>query len=103
MTKVNALGLRELTDAEMGFLRTTRNYAGAIILAFIELDKDAAALDCADADEAKLNVRRIKALVNKAGLNRYIQVYSQGKAMVISRPPGAEKLKLSPEQETKLQ
>jgi len=97
------MGLRELTPQEMGFLRTTRNYAGAIIIAFIEMNKDAAALDCADANEATLNTRRIRSLINKTGLNRYIQVYSQGKTVFISRPPGAEKLKLSPEQETKLQ
>ena len=103
MTKTDTLGLRELTDAELGFLRTTRNYAGAIILAFIDLDKDAGALDCTDVSEATLNVRRIRALVNKSGLNRYIQVYCQGKTLFLARPPGAEKLKLSAEQEAKLQ
>jgi len=89
--------------AELGFLRTTRNYAGAIILAFIEMDKDAAALDYADIGEATINVRRIRSMVNKTGLGRYIQAYNQGKVLIISRPPGAEKLKLSPEQAEKLQ
>jgi len=103
MGKVDALGLRELSDAEMGFLRSTRNYAGAIILAFIAMDKDAAALDCTDASEAALNTRRIRTIANKSGLNRYIQAYSQGKTLFISRPPGAEQLKLSAEQEAKLQ
>jgi len=87
----------------MGFLRTARNYAGAIIISFIEMDKDAAALDCSDVNEAALNTRRIRAIANKTGLARYIQVYNQGKTMFISRPPGAEKLKLSPDQEAKLQ
>jgi len=87
----------------MGYLRTTRNYAGAIIIKFIEMDKDAAALDCTDMKESEMNTRRIRSMVNKAGLARYIQVYSQGKTMIISRPPGAEKLILSPEQEEKLQ
>jgi len=50
-----------------------------------------------------LNVRRIRSVVNKTGLNRYIQAYNQGKVLIISRPPGAEKLKLSPEQAEKLQ
>jgi len=103
MPKPDALGLRELTDAELGYLRTTRNYSGAIILAFIELDKDAAALDLADISEANLNVRRIRSMVNKAGLGRYIQVYNQGKTMFLARPQGAEKLKLTAEQEEKLQ
>ena len=103
MGKTNTLGLRELTDTELGFLRTSRNYAGAIIIAFIEMDKDAAALDCTELGEASLNTRRIRAAANKAGIGRYIQVYSQGKTMFISRPPGAEKLTLSPEQEKKLQ
>ena len=98
-----SMGLRELTPQEMGFLRTARNYAGAIVISFIEMDTDAAALDCTDANEAALNTRRIRAITNKTGLGRYIQVYSQGKVMFISRPPGAEKLKLSPEQEAKLQ
>ena len=103
MTKPAALGLRELTDAELGFLRNTRNYAGAIILAFIAMDQDAAAMDLTEDREAELNVRRIRAISNKAGLGRYIQTYCQGKTLIISRPPGAEKLKLSKEQEIKLQ
>jgi len=103
MTKPNPMGLRELTDAELGHLRTTRNYAGAIILAFIEMDKDAAALDFFDVSEATQNVRRIRTTVNKSGLNRYLQAYNQGKTLILSRPPGAEKLKLSPEQLERLQ
>ena len=103
MPKPSPMGLRELTDAELGFLRTTRNYAGAIILAFIEMDKDAAALDYPDIGEATLNVRRIRTMVNKSGLGRYVQTYNQGKTLILSRPPGAEKLKLSPEQAEKLQ
>ena len=102
MPKTDALGLRELTDAEIGFLRTNRNYAGAIILAFIESDRDAAALDCFDIAEASVNVKRIRAAVNKAGLMRYIQVYVQGKVLFISRPPGAEQPKLTAEQREKL-
>ena len=98
-----SMGLRELTPQEMGFLRTARNYAGAIIINFIEMNVDAAALDCTDVNEAALNTRRIRAIANKAGLARYIQAFSQGKTVFISRPPGAEKLKLSPEQEGKLQ
>ena len=97
------MGLRELTEAELGFLRTTRNYAGAIILAFIEMDKDAAAMGYSDIGEATLNVRRIRTIVNKTGLNRYIQAYNQGKTLILSRPPGAEKPKLSPEQLERLQ
>ena len=103
MSKTGTLGLRELSDAEMGFLRSTRNYAGAIILAFIAMDKDAAALDVNDDREAEMNVRRIRAAATKSGLGRYIQVYCQGKTVIISRPPGAEQLKLSAEQEAKLQ
>ena len=103
MGKVDALGLRELTDAELGFLRTTKNYAGAIILAFIDLDKDAAALDLNTVNEATLNVRRIRSMVSKAGLGRYIQVYNQDETLFLARPPGAEKLKLTAEQEAKLQ
>lgn len=98
-----SMGLRELTPQELGFLRTARNYAGAIIISFIEMNKDAAALDCPDMKEASVNVRRIRAAANKAALSRYIQAYSQGKTVIISRPPGAEKLQLSPEQEEKLQ
>ena len=97
------MGLRELTDAELGFLRTTRNYAGAIILAFIEMDKDAAALDFFDVSEASRNVRRIRGMINKTGLGRYLQTYNQGKTLILSRPPGTEKLKLSPEQLERLQ
>ena len=98
-----SMGLRELTPRELGFLRTARNYAGAIVISFIEMNVDAAALDCSDANEAALNTRRIRAITNKTGIARYIQVYNQGKTLFISRPPGAEKLKLSPEQEAKLQ
>ena len=103
MTKTDTLGLRELTDAELGFLRTSRNYAGAIILAFLAMDQDAAALDLNDNREAELNVRRIRSTANKAGLGRYIQAYAQGKTVIISRPPGVEKLKLTKDQEGKLQ
>ena len=103
MAKTDTLGLRELTDAELGFLRTTRNYAGAIILAFIAMDKDAAAMDLNDQREAELNVRRVRGAVNKAELGRYIQAYAQGTVLIISRPAGAEKLKLTAEQEAKLQ
>ena len=103
MTKTDTLGLRELTDAELGFLRTSRNYAGAIILAFIAMNKDAAAMELNDNREAQLNVKRIRATANKAGLGRYIQAYAQGKTVIISRPPGAEVLKLTKEQEGKLQ
>ena len=102
MGKTDTLGLRELTDAELGYLRTTRSYAGAIILAFIEMDRDAAALDCFDNGEASLNVKRIRSTATKTGLQRYIQAYAQGKTVIISRPPGAEKLKLTKEQEEKL-
>jgi len=103
MPKSNPMGLRELTDAELGFLRTTRNYAGAIILAFIEMDKDAAALEFFDVSEASRNVRRIRGMINKTGLGRYLQTYNQGKTLILSRPPGTEKLKLSPEQLERLQ
>jgi len=103
MTKPNPMGLRELTDAEIGFLRTTRNYSGGLILSFIAMDKDAAALDANDDREAEKLVKTIRNAANRAGLGRYIQSYCNGKVVILSRPAGAEKLKLSPEQEAKLQ
>ena len=103
MPKPDPMGLRELTDAELGFLRTTRNYAGGIILAFIAMDKDAAAMDLNDSAEASKLMEKIRGSVRRAGLSRQIQTYTQGKTLIISRPSGAEKLKLSPEQAEKLQ
>jgi len=101
MAKGNALGLRELTDAELGYLRTSRNYGGAIILAFIKMNRDAAALDCNDASEAEKLVEKIRGATSRAGIRRQIQAFNQGKVLIISRPPGSEKLVLTPEQEEK--
>ena len=101
MTKPDALGLRELTDAELGYLRTSRNYGGAIILAFIKMNRDAAALDLNDASEAEKLVEKIRGATTRAWIRRHIQVYAQGKVLIISRPPGSEKLVLTEEQEAK--
>lgn len=103
MTKQDTLGLRELTDAELGYLRTTRNYGGAVILAFVKMAKDAAALDLADVDEAAKLQEKIRGVVRRANLSRQIQVYTQGKTLILARPIGAERLTLNAEQEEKLQ
>jgi len=97
------LGLRGLTNVEMGFLRTRRNYGGAIVLRFLKMGVDAAALDLDTPDEADLTMKRIRKTIKQAGLDRYIQTYVQGKVLIISRPLGAETLTLTSEQEAKLQ
>jgi hypothetical protein len=93
------MGLRELTDAEVGFLMTSRNYAGAILFKFIGMAKDAAALDLHTESEAETLMEKMRRCVTKASLNRHLQVYQQGKTLIISKVKYGEDLKLTPEQE----
>ena len=95
MKEEATLGLRSLTDADLGFLMTSRNYGGAVIMAFLMMNKDAAVLDLLSADKAELMMRKTRRVINSAGLARYIQVFSQGTVLIISRPPGAEPIELT--------
>ncbi len=102
MSKIKDLelmGLRELTDAEVGYLMTTRNYAGALILKFIGIAKDAAAIDLHTETEAETLMGNLRKIITKAGLSRYLQVYQQGKTTILAKVKYGEDLGLTPEQE----
>ena len=93
------MGLRELTDAEVGFLMTSRNYAGALLVKFIGMNKDADALDLHSDSEAEQLQGKVSRCITKAGLARHIQCYRQGKTIIIGKVKYGEDLKLTPEQE----
>ena len=93
------MGLRELTDAEMGYLMTTRNYAGALIIKFIGMVKDAAALDLHTEAEAEQLKEKTQRVITKAGLSRHLTAYQQGKTIILAKVKYGEDLKLTPEQE----
>jgi hypothetical protein len=100
---MDLMGLRELTDAEIGYLMTTRNYAGALILKFIAMGKDAAALDLHDASEAENLQAKTRKVASSASIARQLQVYVQGKTLILSKVKYGEDLKLTKEQEAALQ
>jgi hypothetical protein len=93
------MGWRELTEAELGFLMTTRNYGGALILKFIALGKDAAAIDMHDHKEAEELLGKLRRLIIKVSLQRQLQVYQQANTLIISKARYGEDLKLTKEQE----
>jgi hypothetical protein len=102
MKDMELMGLRELTDAEVGYLMTTRNYAGALILKFLAMGKDAAALDLHDDSEAENLRGNIRKAVSGAGLTRSLQAYAQGKTVILAKVRYGEDLKLTKEQEAAL-
>lgn len=99
--EMELMGWRELTDAEVGYLQTSRNYAGALIMKFISMKKDAAAIDLNSGDESSKLQEKLRYTISKAALARYLQVYCQGKTVIISKVRFGEDLVLSPEQEAK--
>ena len=93
------MGWRELTEAEIGFLMTSRNYAGALLLKFIAMKKDAAAIDLHDGNEAADLMGKLRRLIAKATLGRNLQVYQQGKTLIISKVKYGEDLVITPDEE----
>lgn len=95
---VEKMGLRELTEAEIGYLMTTRNYAGSLILKFVTLKKDAAAIDLHSEGEAEELMSKMRKQVTKIGANRSLQVFVRGMTVFIMKVQYGEDLTLSEEQ-----
>jgi len=96
---IDQKGWRNLTDTELGFLMTTRNYAGALVLKFIQMEKDAAAIDLNTGDDAAALQEKLRTVISKAHLTRTLQVYHQSKTCIISKVRYGEGLKLTADQE----
>jgi hypothetical protein len=97
------MGWRVLTEAEIGFLMTTRNYAGALILKFVAMKKDAAAIDMHNENEAENLQQKMRQTISKAALTRTLQVYAQGRTVILTKVRYGEDLVLKEDQEAVFQ
>ena len=75
MTDGNLFGLRALTDEETNFLTTRKFYTTALINKFLDMKRDAAALDLPSKAEATKLAKKLNAIISRAGLNSSLGCY----------------------------
>lgn len=95
---IEKMGWRELTEAEVGYLMTTRNYAGSLIIKFVALKKDAAAIDLHSENEAEELMSKLRRQITKIGANRSLQAFFRGSTVFLTKVQYGEDLTLSEEQ-----
>lgn len=98
MSEEDLMGLRPLTPTEMGLLKTKQFYACGLLNKFLSMKRDAAALDCPDESTAMNLCQKLRAVIRRANLNRWLGAYTAGDVLYLNKTTEEEIPELTEDQ-----